>query len=294
MFDPFSYNETGILGYMQRERVADDVYVFTSDLYAQVTAGIVLTSEGAVVIDTLAYPEETLMMKRFIETRLGAQVRYVVNSHFHADHTIGTSLFQGARVIAHARCRELLNTRGRESLEKMKASSSEMRGIELVLPDVTFDGGPMSLHIGGKTFQFWLTPGHSADSMVCLVKEDRILFAADTLMPLPYFVDGSYDDFVTSLEGLRSGNFENVIQGHGEIILRGEIEEKIQGDLDYLSTLRSAVDQALTLPAPEQALAAITLESCGKSRILLNGEVTALHRQNVTALAALRREWVQL
>jgi glyoxylase-like metal-dependent hydrolase (beta-lactamase superfamily II) len=130
--------------------------------------------------------------------------------------------------------------------------------------------------------------------MVCLVKEDRILFAADTLMPLPYFVDGSYDDFVTSLEGLRSGNFENVIQGHGEIILRGEIEEKIQGDLDYLSTLRSAVDQALTLPAPEQALAAITLESCGKSRILLNGEVTALHRQNVTALAALRREWVQL
>ena len=48
---------------MQRERVADDIYVFTSDLYAQVTAGVIMTSEGAVVIDTLAYPEETLPPK---------------------------------------------------------------------------------------------------------------------------------------------------------------------------------------------------------------------------------------
>ena len=57
---------------MQRERVTEDIYVFTSDLYAQVTAGVVLTTAGAVVIDTLVYPEETLAIKRFVEERLGA------------------------------------------------------------------------------------------------------------------------------------------------------------------------------------------------------------------------------
>jgi cyclase len=279
---------------MQRERVADDIYVFTSDLYAQVTAGVIVTSEGAIVIDTLVYPEETQQIKRFVEMRLGTTVRYVINTHFHADHSTGTCFFKGAHVVAHARCRELLDTRGRESLEHAKTASTEMREVNLVLPDIVFDGGPMNLHVGNKTLQLWASPGHSPDSIVCLVKEDRVLFAADTLMPIPYFVDGSYDDFLDSLNSLRNGNFENVIQGHGEVILRGEVEEKIAADIEYLHKLRKAVDNALATRTSEKALNAITIENCGKSRILLNGMVEQLHRQNVLALASQRRELVQL
>jgi cyclase len=278
---------------MQRERVAEDIFIFTSELYAQVTAGVVLTTEGAVLIDTLAYPEETLQIKRYVETRLNSTVRYVVNTHFHADHTTGTCFFKDARVIAHALCREFLDTRGRSSLEKVKAAH-ELRDVDLVLPNIVFSGGPMALHIGGKTFQFWSTPGHSADSIVCLVKEDRVLFAADTLMAIPYLVDGNFDDFLSSLMSLQNSNFENVVQGHGDIVLRGEIEEKIQGDIDYLHKLRAAVDQALTAENPEAALDQIDVESCGKSRILLNGAVSQLHRRNVQSLAVQRREVVQL
>jgi len=279
---------------MQRERVADDIYVFTSDLYAQVTAGVVVTSDGAVVIDTLLYPEETRLIKRFVENRLGATVRYVINTHFHADHSTGACFFGGAHVVAHALCRQLLDARGRESLERTQANTGEFRDVQVVLPDMVFDSG-MNLYVGNKTFQLWHSPGHSSDSIVCLVREDRVLFAADTLMPAPYFVDGSYDDFVTSLEALRNGNFENVIQGHGEVILRGEIEEKIESDLEYLHSLRRAVDKALASADPEKALQAIDVESCGKSRILLNGTVQVLHRQNTLTLAnQRRRELVQL
>lgn len=279
---------------MQRERVADDIYVFTSDLYAQVTAGVVVTSDGAVLIDTMAYPEETLLIKRFVETRLGTTIRYVINTHFHADHTTGTCFFKEARVVAHARCRELLEKRGRESLEHAKATAPEWRDVELVLPDLVFDGGTMALHLGNKTFQLTAMPGHSPDSIVVQVKEDRTLFAADTLMPIPYFVDGSYDDFLTSLTSLRNGNFENVIQGHGEVILRGEVEEKIHEDVNYLLKLREAVDRALTSSTPDSALDAIDIESCGKSRIMLSGAAPQLHRRNVLALASQRRERVEL
>jgi cyclase len=142
----------------------------------------------------------------------------------------------------------------------------------------------MMLRLGNKTIQMWHTPGHSLDSIVCLVKEDRILFASDTLMPVPYFIDGDYDDFVRSLESLRNGNFENVIQGHGEIILRGEIEEKIESDLQYLAALKQHVEIAQSKSNPEKHLGSVDIEHCGKSRIPLNGSVQQLHQANLRTL----------
>ncbi|MBC7811568.1 MAG: MBL fold metallo-hydrolase [Burkholderiales bacterium] len=282
-------------GEMQRERITDDIYVFTSELYAQVTASAILTSKGAVLFDTLIYPEETRLIKRFIEGRLGAQVRYIINSHFHADHTTGTCFFEGATVISHARCRALLDERGRASLEHARTNSPEMREVELVLPQIVFDGGGLTLYLGNKTLQLWLSPGHSSDSIVCLAKEDRVLLAADTVIPIPYFVDGSYDDTLASLNQIRrrTNEFETIVQGHGEVVLPGEVEEKLESDLHYMTAIRESVDAALTARSPEQALEVIDIESCGKSRILLNGTVQRLHRQNVMALASLRRESMQ-
>jgi len=279
---------------MQRERVAEDIYVFASDLYAQVTATVVTTGEGVVLFDTLLYPEETLAIKRFIENRLNTPVRYIINSHFHADHSAGTCFFAGVPVISHARCRELLDQRGRESLEAAKAASDEMRDVQVVLPELVFENGHFSLYLGDKTFELWHTPGHSPDSIVCLVKEDRVLLAADTLLPIPHFVDGSFEDCIASLRGLLGRNFENVVQGHGDVILKGEVEEKILSDLEYLEALRTAVDAALASNDPDSALNKIDIERCGKSRILLNGAAEQLHRQNVLALASQRRVAIEI
>src|SRR5438046_1678808 len=110
---------------MQRERVADDIYVFTSEDYAQVTAGAVITSEGAILIDTLVFPDETKAIKNFLENRLGCPVRYVINTHYHADHTYGTCFFPNAIIVAHAKCYDLLDTRGRDGLEQAKLSMPE-------------------------------------------------------------------------------------------------------------------------------------------------------------------------
>jgi cyclase len=269
---------------MQRERVTESIYVFTSDLYAQATAGVVLTEAGAVMVDTLVYPEETRQIRHFIENRLGIPVRYVINTHFHADHTTGTCFFEGVPVIAHRLCRELLDQRGRDSLEHAQASAPELRDVTLALPDVVFEG-ELTLYLGEKTFRFWESPGHSPDSIVCLVQEEQVLFAGDTLMPVPYFVDGSHQDFLASLQRLQGDPYEVIIQGHGEIILRGEIAEKIQEDIDYLVKLREAVAAALEHSSPEAALRAISIEHCGKSHDFLNGMVGQLHTQNVMRLA---------
>ncbi|MDZ4770361.1 MAG: MBL fold metallo-hydrolase [Chloroflexota bacterium] len=270
---------------MQRERIADDIYVFVSDRYVQVTATVVLTSDGVVLFDTLLYPDETRQIKRFVESRLGSSVRYVINSHFHADHTTGTCLFPEAQVIAHTNCRDLLDTRGRAGLERARTTSDEMRDALLVLPGLVFGDEGLTLHVGNKTFELAPSPGHSPDSITCFVREDRVLLAGDTVMSLPYFVDGSYDDLLRSLGNLLGGNFEHIVQGHGEVVLRGEVEEKLHSDLAYLTRVRDAVSSANDSGSRDLALAAIHIEQCGKSRILLNGVAETLHRQNVMALA---------
>ncbi len=269
---------------MLRERVSDDVYIFTSEIYAQVTAGAVIGPEGAVLIDTMAFPSETLEIKDFLENRLGARVRYVIQTHYHADHTNGTCFFPGAEVIAHQLCHDKLDTVGRKGMQRAKEQSPELAGLEVVLPGLLFTEGALNLHLGKKTVQIIAAPGHSADSVAVLLKEDRILFAGDMMMPLPYIVDGDIDDMVRSMQGIPAMGLENVVQGHGEVVLRGEIDDAVRSNLKYLDNLRKKVDALVKRKKPRDAAREITLESCGKSRIPLNGLVAQLHTGNCLAM----------
>jgi len=269
---------------MVRERIADDIYIFTSRLYAQVTAGAILTKDGVVLIDTLFFPEETKAIKKFLEERLNLPVRYLINTHYHADHTQGSYLFPEARVISHASCRQLLDTIGREGLEQAQQNMPELAEVFIVLPDLFFSDGALSLTVGGKTIQLIYMPGHSEDTIGVLVENNQILFAADNMMPVPTFFDGSYTDLVNSLNLILELAPESIVQGHGEVILRGEVEAVVQSNLDYLTVIHEAVSDIITSGKPVSALQKIDIESCGKSRIPLNGLVSDLHYANLEHL----------
>jgi cyclase len=269
---------------MLRERVSNNVFVFTSELYAQVTCGAILTAAGAILIDAMPYPSEASAIARFIEERRGVPVRYIVYTHYHADHIYGAQVFEDPHIVAHSLCRRLLDTRGREALSAARKTSREMASIELMLPDIVFHQGTLTLHLGDMSLRLWHAPGHSPDSILCLVEEERILFASDTLMPIPFFRDGSWEDHVATLESLKDRGFESVVQGHGEVILRGEVQEKIQDDLAYLYSLRERVGAIVERGAGPEALGDIAIEACGKSRIPLNGLVQQLHMSNARML----------
>lgn len=269
---------------IQRERVADNVYFFQSDTYALVTAGVIAGPHWAVVIDTLPTPDETLNVREYIEQELGVPVRYVINTHYHADHTWGNCFFPGATVISHRLCRELLEEKGRKSLDAAKKQNIIFRQVELVLPHVTFDTGQFSLKVGKKTLSLFPLPGHSLDGIGVLIEEDRVLFSGDAFMPLPYIVDGDIEAQITSLKLISSMGLENVVQGHGDIVLRGEIEGSVKENLNYLSAIRKAVRKAGRRKYPWDALEEVDVEACGKSRVLIGGLAPELHERNLKAL----------
>jgi cyclase len=269
---------------MHRERVSENVFWFQSEIYAQVTAGVIVGPQWAVVIDTLALPEETLGMREFIEHELGVQVRYVINTHYHADHTWGNCFFPGATVIGHARCRELLIEYGIPSLESARKQNPNLRQVKIVLPHLTFESGELTMRVGKKNLIFSQAFGHSDDGISVLVEEDRVLFAGDAFMSLPYVVDGDIDDMLASVKRIGRLGLENIIQGHGDIILRGEIDAAVKENTNYLNNIKKAVKSAGKRKNVEEYLDEITIESCGKSRVHLGGLAETLHRRNLRAL----------
>lgn len=269
---------------MQRERVSENVYWFQSEIYAQVTAGAVTGPQWAVIIDTLALPEETLAMRAFIEEDLNVPVRYIINTHYHADHTWGNGFFPGATIIAHAACRDLMLEKGASALEAARKQNPAFKQAKLVTPHLTFDQGQLTLRVGKKNLILMQTPGHSRDGISVLIEEDRVLFAGDAFMPLPYIVDGDVDESIATIKRIGKMGLENIIQGHGDIVLRGEIEEMVKENVSYLNAIRKAVKSAARRRNPMDALIAADIESCGKSRVYLAGLAEDLHRRNLRAL----------
>jgi hypothetical protein len=103
-------------------------------------------------------------------------------------------------------------------------------------------------------------------------------------MPVPYFVWGNRHAFIESLERLKEYNLESIVQGHGEVLLRGEIPLALESNIDYLRTLEKKVTRIVEKRLGREALDRLTIDECGKSRIPLNGLVQDLHRANAYAL----------
>ncbi|MBO9712582.1 MBL fold metallo-hydrolase [Sphingomonas sp.] len=102
---------------------------------------------------------ELRQIDRYLGTaaREGCRIRYVIETHTHADHFSGArelAAASGAAVVAHS---------------LSPAPHTVMR----------LDDGEM-LHLGGLKLRALHTPGHTRDSM-CLVGEDRV-FTGDTLL----------------------------------------------------------------------------------------------------------------
>ncbi|RMF32929.1 MAG: MBL fold metallo-hydrolase [Chloroflexi bacterium] len=269
---------------MLQERVSDDIHVFTSERYAQVTASLVVTPAGGILVDTLPFPDETREIAEFAARRCPGGIRYVVLTHYHADHTYGAYLFPQAEVVAHRLCRERLITLGVPALAKAKEETPELAEVELRFPDLVFDEGELYLHLGGKTLRLFATPGHTMDSIAVHVMEENILLAADAMMPVPTIMDGDLEAMLQSLRTLQQQRFESIVQGHGEVLLRGEIPIRLEANIRYLETIRDLVQEALAEGRPRESLRSTSIEDCGLSRIPLNGLVQQLHVANLMAL----------
>ncbi len=269
---------------MLRERVSDNIYIFTSDLYAQVTAGAIVTPGGTILIDSLPFPGETRELASFIPKVSPDGVKYIILTHYHADHAYGAYLFPEADLICHALCRKFLQERGRPALEEAKMHEPLLEEVTLRLPDVTFEGEDMALQLAGQVVQLIWAPGHTRDLVMVYVEDEQVLFASDTIMPVPSIVDGDVEAFRESLARIQDLDIKNLVQGHGEVVLVGEVDKAVRASLDYLDSIEQKVTDAIEDGVGKDALRDDDIESTGLSRLPIHGQVQQIHVANLLAL----------
>lgn len=267
---------------LKRDRISEGVYVFTSGAYAEVTATVIFTGEGAIVVDTLPFPQETRYIREFLNQRR-MKALYVINTHSHADHIYGTYMFPEAEVIAHYQCRRLMERHAEEALAAAKQQTPQLAEVKIRYPELLFNE-TMTLRVGGKTIELNYSPGHSRDVITVYSAEDRLMVASDTVMPVPYVVGGDLDDMINSIAAIKQKSMENLVQGHGEVLLRGEIEETLDANIAYLKTIDRLVRERIARGVPRTGILDITIEDCGLSRVPLGGLVQKLHQANLLTL----------
>lgn len=268
-----------------RTRVADDTWVFTSELYVEVNAGLVVTPEGGILIDTLPFPSETRQIIDFIDRVCPQGIKYLVNTISHADHVYGSCFFPEAELVAHERCRAMLLEYGEQSLEQAKEQTPELRQVDIRLPKLVFNEG-MVLRLGGKTVHLIHSPGPSPELCAVHVREDKVLFASDLMMPVPLIATqfSDIEDFKRSLLNLHDYNLECIVQGHGDILLRGEVTSSIDVSVQYLNAIQELVERLMATGATKHDLLQHDIEQFDRSRIPLGGLVQQFHANNLLFL----------
>ncbi len=269
---------------MRIDRVAEDIFVFISDLYVQVTSTLLLTDQGAILIDALPFPSEAREVQAFVGERLGPDgVRYLILTHHHADHVYGAYVFEGAEIISHDLCRQLLARLGPSSLEQAKKSTPALAEVELRLPDMTFQS-EMRIHLGHRDLHLFHTPGHTPDGISVYVEGEKVIVAGDLMMPVPYIVHGDIAEMKRSMQRFVELRPDFIVQGHGNVLLRGEVRETVDSYTHYLDQIVQRVEELVARGEPPSRLREIDIESCGLSRIPLDGAVSQLHLQNLISL----------
>jgi len=251
----------------------------------EVNAGLVVTPEGGILIDTLPFPSETKQIMEFIDRVCPQGIKYLVNTISHADHVYGSCFFPEAELVAHERCRAMLLEYGEQSLQQAKEQTPELREVEIRLPKLVFNEG-MVLRLGGKTVHLIHSPGPSPELCAVHVREDKVLFASDLMMPVPLIATpfSNVEDFKRSLLNLHDYNLECIVQGHGDILLRGEVTSSIDVSVQYLNAIQQLVERLMASGATKHDLLQHDIEQFERSRIPLGGLVQQFHANNLLFL----------
>ncbi|MGH1359726.1 MAG: MBL fold metallo-hydrolase [Burkholderiaceae bacterium] len=228
--------------------------------------GVSIGEDGIFLIDDQFAPLSKKIMAAINELS-DKPVRYVLNTHWHGDHTGGNENFgkTGAVVVAHRNVRERMSTK-----QFMKAFGREVPpSPNAALPVVTFSND-VSFYFNGHHIRVMHRPAaHTDGDSVVYFTEPNVLHMGDTFFNGFFpFIDQSSGGSVTGIvkaaqSAIAMINDETrIIPGHGPIATKADLVAYQDMLQNVLAAIRPLIKAGQTR---EQVLAANPLAEIGKT-----------------------------
>lgn len=236
---------------MKLDRISERVYANTEGKTGG-NVGIIILKDSVAAVDA-QFPVSGAEFRGSIPSVTKKPVSHLLLTHYHGDHVFGNQAFEDCEIVAHRLLKEKMEENLKtvwtpNNLEKMIEGMAKdapetvwlLKDLRIVLPTKTFDDrfkldGVEIIHTGG----------HTADSSMIYVEEDRLLFAGDIIFAksFPWAGDPSSDPnaWIRAFKIILDMDIENIVPGHGPVCDKTEV--KIQ--LDWFETVKDEMKRLI-------------------------------------------------
>ena len=241
------------------EKIAGEIWaaVARPATFINSNAAIFELGDGLLVVDSHSKPSAAAALAaQFRKEASPKPIRYLVNSHFHWDHTQGTAGYRraapAAQVISSTATRSLIAEFGAArltaSLEQLpkaideyarqiaaaktpeqkarlerrladtRAYLAEMKGYTPELPAITFDH-ELVLHTPQRELRLvFRGRGHTAGDVMVYAPREKVIATGDLAHGfLPYIGDGYPREWPRTLRAAGEFEFAHLVGGHGAV-----------------------------------------------------------------------------
>lgn len=211
--------------------------------------GVVIGEEGVLIVDTRATHAEADELRADLVTLTKKPVRWVIDTHWHWDHTFGNSRFPGAEIWGHHLCRKALVDRG-ESMKEDAAAwlpdlITEFEQVLITPPTRVFEDSA-GLDLGGVAVTMsYHGLGHTDADIVITVGE--VGFFGDLVEEgaPPVFDDGYPLSWPGTLQRALDLGSISIVPGHGDVFDQGGAQAQLEEIEAVAMTARRCIDEGL-------------------------------------------------
>ena len=278
-------------------KLAEGVYahIVQPDGNAVGNAGFVLLEHSVLVFDTHFTPEAGQALMAKLRTVTTKPVRYIINSHFHPDHTHGNQAFGGTpQIISSSNARrdmlqqdqpamnrtvgvaqsqiakmqkDLLqgqDEKQKEMLRRQIRARQEflerMSKFKLQPAVITLDDSLTFLEGTRRLQLLYQGSGHTDGDVVLYLPSEKVVFTGDLFFnkAIPNVQDANMHAWISTLKEIQKLDADKFVPGHGPVGTRKDLEAFLAYLEDLKSIVQTSVDRGDSL---EQAIRDVQVPS---------------------------------
>lgn len=204
--------------------------------------GVVIGEDGVLLVDTRASHRQARELADELKSLTDLPVRWVVNTHWHWDHTFGNAVFDDALIWGHELCVIGLDKWADEMKSAAKAwlpeeAHAEIDEVEIVLPTETF-AETTSIQIGRDIELSYHGLAHTDADIVVRVPDADVAFFGDLVEESapPSFADSYPITWPLTLRLATEAMPRTIVPGHGDLVDHRFVIAQL-GDLTVVADL---------------------------------------------------------